>query len=251
MPDHELRLASPAKPRLTISIVSHGQIALVKLLLSDLAKLETRQFEVLVTINIPEDESAYREQPFPIHIIRNPTRKGFGANHNAAFEQSNGDYFAVLNPDIRISSLDLETLLEPFCKSRVGAVAPVILSPDGRIEDSARRFPTAWGLARRFLLAQRKPDYSWNDAPIEVDWAAGMFVLFRREAFQALNGFDDKRFFMYFEDVDICARLRQRGLSVVLQPRLSVVHDAQRASHRSMKHLRWHMVSAARYLWNF
>jgi GT2 family glycosyltransferase len=127
-------------------------------------------------------------------------------------------------------------------------VAPVVLSGQGQVEDSVRHFPTFTRLARRVLLRQRNPDYRWDRTPIEVDWTAGMFVLFRPEAFRAVGGFDDRRFFMYFEDVDICARLWRRGWSVVLQPQVSVVHDAQRASHRSMKHLRWHLTSAARYL---
>jgi N-acetylglucosaminyl-diphospho-decaprenol L-rhamnosyltransferase len=235
-------------PLVSLSVVSHGQAHLIKRLLADLARLQVQNIEIVITVNLPEDETPYHGHPFPVHVIRNAHPKGFGANHNAAFKQCRGQFFAVVNPDIRISSLDMSALLRCFERLDVGAVAPVVLSGAGAVEDSVRRFPSISRLARRVLLRRRGPDYRWEQAPIEVDWAAGMFVLFRPAAFKTLGGFDDRRFFMYFEDVDICARLWRRGWSVVLQPQVSVIHDAQRASHRSMKHLRWHLTSAARYL---
>lgn len=236
-----------AKPLLTISIVSHGQSDLIRLLFYDLSSLALDNIEVIVTINIPEDESIYQNLPFPLRIFRNKGPKGFGANHNSAFEQSIGKFFVIVNPDIRLPSLDLSKLLDLMEESDVGAVAPVVINGEGFVEDSARTFPTVLGLARRVLLGIRVPDYKFEDKPIVVDWAAGMFVVFRRECYQAVRGFDDKRFFMYMEDVDICRRLKANGWRVVLQPAVSVVHDAQRASRRSLTHMRWHITSAFRY----
>ncbi len=239
------------KPLLSLSIVSHGQARLIQPLLADLAHSGLANFEVVLTINLAEDESGYSGHPFPVQIIRNAKPKGFGANHNAAFARSSGHWFIIVNPDIRLAKLDPAVLLQPFDEPRVGAVAPVILSARNTVEDSVRRFPTFARLARRVILRQRQPDYTWQNAPIDVDWTAGMFVVFRPQAFAQLNGFDDRRFFMYFEDVDICARLRREGWSIKLQPKVSVVHDAQRESHRSLKHMRWHLTSAVRYLTGF
>ncbi|WP_084268022.1 glycosyltransferase [Azohydromonas lata] len=239
---------NPPAPLLSLSIVSHGQGALIASLLADLAGLQEPSFEVVVTLNLPEDEAPYQGHPFPVRILRNAAPKGFGANHNAAFAQCRGSFFAVVNPDIRLQARDLQPLLQCFDQARVAAVAPVVLSGQGRVEDSVRRFPTVARLARRVLLRRREPDYRWGEQPIVVDWTAGMFVLFRPDAFKEVGGFDDRRFFMYFEDVDICARLWRKGWRVLLQPQVRVVHDAQRASHRSMRHLRWHLTSALRYL---
>lgn len=236
------------QPNLTLSVVSHGQAALIRPLLADLEKLSLGNFEVIITVNIPENESAYLNLPFPSKIIRNASPKGFGSNHNEAFEQSRGQFFVVVNPDIRLPALDIAKLLAPLRSKTVGAVAPVVLNGAGGIEDSVRRFPTLIGLARRVLFGHRVPGYQWENQPIDVDWTAGMFVVFRREAFQVVCGFDHRRFFMYFEDVDICRRLRKKGWQIVLQPGVTVIHDAQRASRSSMKHLRWHLTSAVRYL---
>ena len=233
---------------LTISIVSHGQEKLIRLLLNDLAQLPHQNFEVLITINIPEDETAYHDYPFPLRIIRNAKPKGFGGNHNAAFAQSTTNWFAVVNPDIRIRSLDFLVLLEPFVNQRVGAVAPLVISGDGRVEDSARRFPTLWRLAKRLLLRQRDPDYKVESSPYPVDWVAGMFVVFRHDAYQNIQGFDDRRFFMYFEDADICRRLKSNDLDILVNPCVQVVHIAQRASRRNLQHMRWHAMSALRFI---
>ncbi len=238
-------------PTVTLSIVSHGQASLVRHLLSDLANLQPRNFDVIITVNVKEDEAAYRRHDLPVRIIRNAKPQGFGANHNAAFQLTTGPFFAVVNPDIRARDLRLSELLKTFDYAPNGACAPLVFSGQGAVEDSARRFPTAAGLVRRFFLGSRGPEYQWMADPIPVDWVAGMFVLFRSAAFRQVGGFDDRRFFMYYEDVDICARLRRQGWSVAFQPATHVVHDAQRASHRQFKHLRWHATSAVRYLTGF
>jgi N-acetylglucosaminyl-diphospho-decaprenol L-rhamnosyltransferase len=235
----------------TLSIVSHGQGALIHLLLNDLANLPKQNFDVIITINLPEDETPYQDYTFPLRIIRNIIPKGFGANHNAAFLESSSQWFAVVNPDIRLNTLDLPTLLSPFQNLTVAAVAPVILASDGRVEDSARRFPTLTRFAKRTFLRQRNADYEVAETPYAVDWVAGMFIVFRREAYHEVGGFDDRRFFMYLEDVDICRRIGKKGWQVVVNPNSKVVHMAQRASRRNLKHMLWHAVSAFRYLTGF
>ncbi|WP_119354256.1 glycosyltransferase [Azohydromonas sediminis] len=239
--------ASPSGTLVTLSVVSHGQGALVRHFLADLRQGVDAPFEVILTLNIPEDEAFLDEhRGLPLLVLRNRVPKGFGANHNAAFRIARGTHFAIVNPDIRAQRLRLAPLLETLEQRRVAACAPQVLAPDGRVEDSARRFPTAWRLLRRLLLRRRGPDYRWGGDPVDVDWLAGMFVLFRRDAYEAVSGFDE-RYFMYLEDVDICRRLKRLGWRVVLDSRSTVVHFAQRRSHRDVRHLRWHLRSTLRY----
>jgi N-acetylglucosaminyl-diphospho-decaprenol L-rhamnosyltransferase len=234
--------------RFSISIVSHRSGALIPALLADLRECIPADSEILVTLNVPEDEAFL--EPFadlPLSVLRNPRQRGFGDNHNQAFAASRADYFVVVNPDIRLPASPFEKLVAGMAPE-VGARAPVVLSPDGAVEDSIRRFPTFARLARRVLLRQRSADYEvTGDTPRPIDWSAGMFVVFRRAAFQQIGGFDT-RYFMYMEDADICRRLRQAGYGVELVPGARVVHDAQRASHRSAEHMRWHLRSALRFL---
>ena len=236
---------------ITLSIVSHGQWHLVSNLLRDLESLFFNNFEVILTINIPENIGRYNSKKFMLKIIKNKLPKGFGANHNEAFKQSSGKYFAVVNPDIRIPESDLFVLLSAFDDNNVGVAGPLVVSESGSVEDSARISPSFIGLAKRFFLKERKPDYQHTTGPIEVDWIAGMFMMFRAEAFKEVGGFDEKRFFMYLEDADICKRLQSAGWMTLYYPAIRVIHVAQRASHRNLKYFRWHVTSALRYLTGF
>jgi GT2 family glycosyltransferase len=233
---------------LSVSIVSHGQGALVSGLLEDLGRCTEVPFEVILTINVPEPWAVSHEQyPFPLKVLSNTKRQGFGANHNAAFAHAKGEYFCILNPDIRLSGNPFPQLLGNFQGPKVGAVAPLIVSPEGRIEDHARRFPTPLSLLRKLITPTGVPDYDAAQGIFSPDWVAGMFVVFRREAFAAVAGFDEA-YFLYYEDVDLCARLRQLGWDIVVDPSASAVHDARRESHRNPRYLLWHLQSMGRFL---
>lgn len=243
-----LNIQTAAARHVVFSVVSHGQLQLIKNLLTDLRKLDLSNSTIALTINSPEDESCLADfRDLPIVIVRNRKPKGFGENHNQAFSKTDCAYFVIVNPDIRLPDFSIEVLLELFSNPEVGAVAPRVLSPGGETEDSVRRYPTIPRLLRRVVLRQRAPDYAMPTQPLQVDWAAGMFVAFRRSAFAEVGGFDD-RYFMYMEDADVCRRLKLNGWATLLQPRTSVIHDAQRASRRSFRHLRWHLASAFRFL---
>lgn len=235
-------------PKLTLSIVSHGQAELVRPLLLELAALPHREFEVILTINIPEDERPYAVSGLSVTVIRNDVAKGFGANHNAAFRESQAPYFAVVNPDIRLGQTDPISLLKGFTDPRTAICAPLVINSLGEVEDSARRFPTWSSLTQKALGRHARVEYAIEDKPLAVDWVAGMLAVFRREAYIDVGGFDDRRYFMYYEDVDVCYRLNQRGWTVLLLPSVRVIHDAQRASHRNARHMRWHATSVLRFL---
>lgn len=236
--------------RVTLSIVSHGQGDLIRHLLGDLRRLNLPGMSIILTLNIPEDEGWLAAAgSLPIRIIRNERPLGFGANHNQAFACSTDNLFCVVNPDIRLSDDGLARLPLYFADQRVAACAPLVVGSDGKVQDSARRFPNLTRLARRVVLRQREADYA-PDAAANVDWVAGMLVLFRREAFTQVGGFDES-YFMYLEDADICRRMRRLGWKTVYQPSVTVVHDARRDSHRSLRHLRWHTRSMIRFLTGF
>jgi N-acetylglucosaminyl-diphospho-decaprenol L-rhamnosyltransferase len=234
----------------TLSIVSHGQGALVAQLLDDLARLDDGSFTVVLTLNLPEDETFIGSHPSLVsRVIRNPQRRGFGSNHNAAFAAVQPTpYFGVVNPDLRLKTLPLRALALALAgDGAAGAAAPLVRSPRGTVDDSVRRFPSVSRLSRRVLLHQRAPDYDPARGLQTVDWAAGMFLLFEREAYSCVGGFDE-RYFMYLEDADICRRLATQGRTTVWQPSAEVIHAARRASRRSLRHLAWHLRSALRFL---
>ena len=88
-------------------------------------------------------------------------------------------------------------------------------------------------------MTRRRPDYR---TPLHPVWIPGLFMLFRSQAYARIGGFDE-RFFMYGEDFDICARLALAGWQLQIAEDQQARHDARRASHRSKRHLYWHLSS--------
>lgn len=231
-----------------VSVVSHRQALLVKSLLDDLAAHCRDAVEVILTVNVDEP-LAFELGAFgyPIELVRNSSPRGFGANHNAAFRRCRRRTFCVLNPDIRLTANPFPALLEELERERTGVVAPRIVDLAGRTEDSARRFPTPWSLVAKALGRAGALDYEIGALAFSPDWVAGMFMLFRVAAFRAVDGFDE-RYFLYYEDVDICARLRAAGYDVRFVPGASAIHHARRASRSDWQHRAWHAQSVLRYL---
>jgi N-acetylglucosaminyl-diphospho-decaprenol L-rhamnosyltransferase len=233
---------------LSVSVVSHCQLDMISDLLSDLERYcFLTPLEVVLTINIAEinklDIGLYS---YPIKIINNEQPNGFGANHNQAFMVASGSYFCVLNPDIRLVADPFPALMSVLQDEKVGVCAPLVMNKDGELEDSARLFPSPWTVLKRFISGKRTSDYVITQEPVLPDWVGGMFMLFRSETYREINGFDE-RYFLYYEDVDICARLTNLRFKVVLCTASKVIHLAQRTSHKSLKYLRWHVTSMLRF----
>lgn len=239
----------PEQPApLVLSVVSHAQRALVQQLLGDL-KLHVRTpFRLILTENVPESSDILiDEYAFPIDVIRNVVPKGFGANHNSALARSGNGWFCVLNPDIRLTCDPFPALLSVAADPRVGIVAPVVTGPDLVPEDHARNFPSLFTLIAKALGHRPRSVAAQGEAVHSPDWIAGMFMLLRCKSMRELGGFDE-RYFLYYEDVDLCARMRDRGLEVVVCAEASVIHAARRESHRNLRYAAWHFRSAVRFL---
>ena len=233
---------------ITISVVSHAHGEHVAALLRDLTSLARDDLQIILTVNVPEALPADIDDRDPrLTLIRNPSPQGFSKNHNAAFRIAGGEYFCVLNPDIRFSQDPFPAVLAELADPGIGVAAPCIVDAQGRPEDSARRFPTVGSLFQKLVGLAPHLDYATDSEPVSPDWIAGMFMLFRRAAFDKVGGFDE-HYFLYYEDVDICRRLRRLGYHVRMTPAAQVIHHARRASRRDPAHMLWHVRSMLRYL---
>lgn len=220
---------------------------MVAKVLGDLARI-SEVAHIVLTLNVPEPLPSV---PDSLHhkltIIDNSIPKGFAANHNAAFQQCETTFFCVLNPDIRIEVNPFPALLAALENGNAALAAPLVVNSSGAIEDSVRFFPTPLRLLCKALGISRG---SYMVTPgvafFTADWVAGMCMLFRSEAYRTIGGFDEG-FFLYYEDVDICARAWKQGFSVKVCPTAAVIHNAQRESHRNLKFLRWHLASMLRF----
>lgn len=232
---------------LTLSIVSHRNGMLVNLLLSDIKRLKLNFHKIIITLNIPESDHFFAFPDLPIFIIKNSYVKGFGANHNSAFLFSESDYFCVINPDVRLNSIDFDALIKPLIMSSIGVTTPAVYDPNGHLEDNARKFPTFFGLLTRNLSSSTN-DFISSIGDVKVDWIAGVFMLFTKDSFLKVKGFDE-RFHMYFEDVDICKRLTKSGYSIMYIGSQHIIHAAQRKSKRNILYFAWHFSSMFKYFY--
>lgn len=230
---------------ITVSIVSHGHGEMVDRLIEQLRKIESVS-QIILTLNIPQLIKINNNEK--ITIIQNEMPFGFGANHNNAFKLCTQPFFCVLNPDIELVEDPFPTLLDSIKQQSLNLVAPIIVNSSGAIEDSARTFPTWSSLLKKlFFSFEGRWPLDLKKSVNYPDWVAGMFMLFTSTGYKEIEGFDTN-YFLYYEDVDICRRLRVRGYQVGLCTTVKAIHDAQRTSRRKIKFLIWHLKSMVRFL---
>lgn len=187
-------------------------------------------WEAIVIDNASQDGSAEAvAERFPgVELIRNDTNAGFGRANNQGIAVARGRYVLFLNSDTVTPPAALARLVEFMdAHPEAGVCGPRLLMPDGRPQAYAfGGDPRPGYLARRGWqrLIRGRALHDWATGAIQsVDWVSGACLLVRHEALQQVGGFDEA-FFMYFEDNDLCLRLRQAGWQVFYYPQVSIIH---------------------------
>jgi hypothetical protein len=193
--------------------------------------------EVFVIDNNSKDDSARMVQTeFPaVHLISNVKNVGFAAANNQAYALASGRYIILLNPDAYIQPLSMKKGIDFMDQTpQCGLCGGKIISPEGRIEPSARRFPSAYsklltlsGISGKFsnspILNRHEFGGFAHDRPMEVDWVPGTFTIVRKEMLDSI-GFFDNRFNLYYEETDLCLRAKKAGWKVYFIPYAEVMH---------------------------
>jgi GT2 family glycosyltransferase len=207
--------------------------------------------EVLVIDNASTDGSAEMvRQAFPeVQLIANPTNIGYAVGNNQGFAQARGEFWLLLNPDTELPPEAPAHLLQ-FLRERpgAGAVAPRLVHPDGRIQRSIRGFPTPAALLGEVTgLARLLPGGPWAgyrgpreepEAPVPVDQPMASCLLFRREAVVQAGGMDPG-FPIFFNDVDLCRRVKEHGWEIWYDPTVSVVHHGGASTRQVRPQMVW------------
>lgn len=218
-------------PRLAIIIVSFNCREPLRACLRSL-QADAGPARVLVVDNASSDGSAAMvRSEFPaVTLIENIQNRGFAAACNQAIRATNEPFVLLLNPDAANPPLH-QLLAFMEANPDAGACGPRILNPDGSTQISCRRFPTLW----RMMLAELglRRCYYITKPGQDVDQLMGACLLLRRAALDQI-GLLDERFFLYFEEVDLCLRLRRAGWRVCFVSGATVVH-AGGLSSRSVR----------------
>ena len=202
-------------------------------------------YEIIVVDNYSADLSGEDLKQFgEIQYLLNGQNQGLGAANNKGIRAAQGKYIVIMNPDTLAEPGVFFKLYDYLEKNpEAGAAGPKQLNPDGSPQASCFRWPklltplyrrtplgrTKWGRTDldRFLYK----DYN-KDSVREVDWLLGSFLFCRAQALRQVGMFDE-RFFLYFEDTDLCKRFRQSGWQVVYYPAAVITHNHLRQSAKT------------------
>ena len=213
----------------TVAVVSWNTRELLLRCLRSLAPaVEAGRASVWVVDNASTDgsaDAARTEAPWA-RVLEPGENLGYGPAVNLVARQTGSEWIAAANADIALEPGALQALVAAASEPGVGAAAPRLVLPDGSTQHSVHHFPTlpftlAFNLGLRRVggrLGDRLAlEGQWNpERAREVDWALGAFLLVKREAFDAVGGFDEDQW-MYAEDLDLAWRLRDAELGHALR----------------------------------
>jgi len=235
-------------PRLSIVVVTYNSRQdLERCLASVTGERAPRvDHEIVIVDNASSDDTvAYLRARWPgVRVIEAGANLGFAAANNVGIRQTFGELVLLLNPDTIIDAGAIDTLVQTLdTQSHAAIVGPRITDADGRAELSFGRMisPLAEAVQKLLVIGS---DRQWpvvaplvermTQRPQVVDWVSGACLLARRRDVEAV-GLLDERFFMYTEDVDLCASVRARGRAVLFEPSARIVHLRGR-SRASVRH---------------
>ena len=229
--------------------------------LTSLSKSSVIPGEIVVVDNSPEESAVAALRDLPqVTVIHRSDNPGYGtaANLGVASLSNRCDWAVVCNPDIVVGPDTLGTLMEEGAsRARAGSLGPAITNEDGSLYPSARALPTLGVGIGHALLGIVWPSNPWTrayrgdyrSATTRLSgWLSGSFLLLGRKAFEDVGGFDEA-YFMFFEDVDLGARLGQAGYENVYVPTAQATHLGGRSTkknHQAM--ITAHHHSAMRFI---
>lgn len=264
-----LHTVEPADRDVSIITVNFRTIERLKRLIASLFAHPIRSSWEMIVVenNSPDPTADWLQHTYPSVRYRHAQNHGFAAGNNRGMEIARGRYYLLLNPDVEVPEGVIDAWIGWMdAHPDVALSGPAVCYPDGSPQGSAFRYhrlltpllrrtwlgDTAWGKA--YLAQSYEYDAAWLGAePRDVEWLLGAAICLRREAAHVLGGLDE-RFFLYFEDEDLCRRAKQLGMRVVRLPHISVTHVYGKLSQTHSwldvfrkRAVREHLKSAVRY----
>jgi len=204
-------------------------------------------FQITVIDNNSSDSSCemIRREFSEVKLIENSENFGFAKGVNQGLKDSEGKYLLLLNPDTIVLPNALDKMVE-FMEGnpQAGALGCRLLNPAGNLQPSCRSFPNlrtaffeASGLERLFsknkVIGRYRMGYWKHDCVREVDQPMGSVLLLRRDVINQV-GLMDERFHMYYEEVDLCYRIKKTGWKIYFTPDAEVIHYAGESARQNL-----------------
>lgn len=236
----ETKKSSEERPRIKLSIIIVGWNTcedLARCLQSIRQYPPSQTHEVIVVDNASTDDTAdmIRKNWPHVTLLANAVNRGFAAANNQGLAKATGQYILLLNADTIVRAGALETMIRFMDDhGNVGICGPLLRNCDGTTQPSVRQFPDfrsalyrntifgSIGLFRRRYRRYMMCDFAY-DRPCDVDQVMGAALMTRRSIVEEVGPLDE-RFFMYFEEVDFCYRVKHAGWRVVFIPQAQITH---------------------------
>jgi GT2 family glycosyltransferase len=208
--------------------------------------------EVIVVDNASFDETAkIVEELYPqVNLILNKKNLGYAKANNQGIEEAGGDYVLLLNPDTQVFEDSLSLMYE-FMEENpgIGALGPKLLNPDKTVQASCREFPTfstlIWefsGLSRLFpksrVFGRWRMGHFDFDRQTETDQPMASCLMLPRAALEDVGVFDES-FAMFFNDVDLCYRIKKGGWKIFFYPEAKVIHHKGASTRKAKARMIW------------
>jgi len=224
---------------LSVVIISWNTREMLDACLASVYATRGLDMEVFVVDNASADGSGSMvHERYPrVHLIQNAENRGFAAANNQAIALAQGRYVLLLNSDTVVTPGAFGTLVEFMdAHPRAGAVGPYLANADGSLQPSCYRVLTPWREFWRLLFLERLlrlatyPMQRWDrDHVREVEVLKGACLLLRAEALAQVGALDE-RYFVYTEEMDLCARLLCAGWHIYWEPKAQVVHFGEQST---------------------
>jgi hypothetical protein len=235
---------SGINPLFSIIIVTYNSAEHIENCIHSIMKnIDIGNYEIIIVDNCSTDETVKIVKKYTdVHLIINSQNYGFATANNKGFKIAKGEYIIVLNPDVNFTrDTNVTKMIEYYKETNAGIMAPKLYYRNGDVQENARSFPNILVLIIRGLkLESRFSRYKFYNNKVgnidseivkSVDWVIGAFFLIQRKLLVELNYFDTK-YFMYYEDADLCLRAAKKGYKVIYYPFISAIHDYKRESSK-------------------
>ncbi len=222
--------------KLSVITVSYNNADHITEFLDGLRKNILNNSEIRIVDSNSTDQTVYKIKKYLDHnkkfaeivtLIESPKNAGFAKGMNLAAKDAAGEYLFLLNPDTLIES----DVFSPLIKyeqehNDIGIIAPQLIMTNGEIQKTLKKEPTIKGLIKEYYLGQKHAYSEYfleGNEPVEVESVYGAAMLIKTDLFRKLGGFNEK-YFLYYEDADLCRKVRSLGKKVIYFPTTNLKH---------------------------
>ena len=215
--------------KVSVIIVTYNSGEYINMCLQSIEKNLRPPYEIIIVDNNSADNTleVIQQSGIKVNLLPQKSNLGFSKANNLAVSEAEDEYLFFLNPDTKILDNKIVELVDYLDTHRdVAIAAPELIDENGDVQPSVQRLPTLGGALAQYLMGVKNAYGHYvpvGNNPSEVESVVGGAMMIPKKVYQGCGGFNNK-YFMYFEDLDLCRKLRKAGWKIVYMPQVKVEH---------------------------